>query len=400
MKKLIAIMILLESSCLLNSQNQFPVPTGNVQIVNSSNTNNPTNELEIETVTPESGLQITQTYVQAGTQLKGAAALHLRTLSAGKRWSLYSLGTDNVNWGGGNFAISENPLNIYPRILIRANFSNSNFPIASTGNVGINTDLPDFKLDVNTAVPDDGIRVTQISTGGCALYLDSRQSFGQNWGLHSLGSGHPAGPGNFVIYQHPISAQGTGVYRLFINNQNGNVGIGSITPGIHRLDVDAPPYHNGMRSNVNGDGEKIFVGNNKNANKETFIVFGNGKTEIYSTNNVGPEHAFVVYDALNNNTKNFVIQRNGTVYAREIFVNLGIFPDYVFSEEHKLMPLDELDRFIKINHHLPNVPSAKEVEEKGIGLGDLSKIQMEKIEELTLYVIELKKEIDLLKKKH
>jgi hypothetical protein len=58
-----------------------------------------------------------------------------------------------------------------------------------------------------------------------------------------------------------------------------------------------------------------------------------------------------------------------------------------------------VERFVKQNKHLPNIPSAKEIEEKGLHVGDVQKRMMEKIEELMLYVIELKKEIETLKNK-
>ncbi len=79
--------------------------------------------------------------------------------------------------------------------------------------------------------------------------------------------------------------------------------------------------------------------------------------------------------------------------------------DYVFEENYDLPKLEEVEQFIKDNKHLPNVPSAKEVADSGIELGEMTKIQQEKIEELTLYIIEQNKinkkqqeEIDELKK--
>lgn len=71
--------------------------------------------------------------------------------------------------------------------------------------------------------------------------------------------------------------------------------------------------------------------------------------------------------------------------------------DYVFANDYKLKPLTEVETFIKENKHLPNVPSAIELEKEGLDLGKMQATQMEKIEELTLYLIELKKEVDNLK---
>ncbi|MFN3403260.1 MAG: hypothetical protein ACK40G_04140 [Cytophagaceae bacterium] len=86
---------------------------------------------------------------------------------------------------------------------------------------------------------------------------------------------------------------------------------------------------------------------------------------------------------------------NGTIYATSIKVRTvqnGCFPDYVFSSDYKLRTLDEVEKFIKVNSHLPEVPSAKDVEENGINLAEMDEILLKKIEELTLYLIELKKE--------
>ncbi|MCL6294413.1 hypothetical protein [Jejuia spongiicola] len=82
----------------------------------------------------------------------------------------------------------------------------------------------------------------------------------------------------------------------------------------------------------------------------------------------------------------------GKVIAEEVKVQLQTsWPDYVFFKDYKLQSLQELEAYINKNGHLPNVPSAKEVVENGLELGEISKIQQEKIEELTLYVIEQNK---------
>ena len=103
-------------------------------------------------------------------------------------------------------------------------------------------------------------------------------------------------------------------------------------------------------------------------------------------------------------TQKFRVTQGGNVYAdglvfcREVEVSLSAFPDYVFEDDYHLMPLRDVESYIKKHKHLPNVPSAKEVEEDGIGLGELNKILMEKVEELTLHLIAKEKEIELMKK--
>lgn len=90
-----------------------------------------------------------------------------------------------------------------------------------------------------------------------------------------------------------------------------------------------------------------------------------------------------------NGTRNFQVMGNGKVYAREVEVSLNTFPDYVFEQDYPLLSLDALRQYIGQNNHLPNIPSACEVEENGIGLGELGIKQLEKIEELTLYLLQL-----------
>lgn len=100
----------------------------------------------------------------------------------------------------------------------------------------------------------------------------------------------------------------------------------------------------------------------------------------------------------NNSAKVFQVNNNGLVYARQIKVNLdSAWPDYVFDKNYKLNTIYEVETYIKINGHLPNVPSANDVKTNGLDLGETNRILIEKIEELTLYLIEQQKQIDALK---
>jgi hypothetical protein len=87
----------------------------------------------------------------------------------------------------------------------------------------------------------------------------------------------------------------------------------------------------------------------------------------------------------------------GKVSCKEIEVTLTGLPDYVFSSDYKLRSLYDVENFINTNKHLPEVPSAKEVTEKGMNLGDMNSTLLQKVEELTLYMIQLQKENDALK---
>ncbi len=88
---------------------------------------------------------------------------------------------------------------------------------------------------------------------------------------------------------------------------------------------------------------------------------------------------------------------NGNIRAKEIKVEMANWPDYVFAPEYQNTSLAELEKFIKMNKHLPDMPTAKEVEEHGVSLGEMNKVLLKKVEELTLHLIEKDKDIQLLK---
>ncbi len=87
----------------------------------------------------------------------------------------------------------------------------------------------------------------------------------------------------------------------------------------------------------------------------------------------------------------------GNIRSTEVIVETANWPDYVFNNKYVLRPLYEVEKFIQLNNHLPNIPAANEIEKSGLQLGDMQKKMMEKIEELTLYIIQQQKEINELK---
>jgi hypothetical protein len=102
------------------------------------------------------------------------------------------------------------------------------------------------------------------------------------------------------------------------------------------------------------------------------------------------------------NPGSFKLAVEGKIGAREIQVTLtNPFPDYVFGSKYKLRSLSNLENYINQNKHLPNVPSAAEVEKNGgIELGQMNTKLLEKIEELTLYIIEINKKVEKLEKEN
>ncbi len=87
----------------------------------------------------------------------------------------------------------------------------------------------------------------------------------------------------------------------------------------------------------------------------------------------------------------------GNIRAEEIKVEASPWPDYVFEEDYDLRSLEETEAYIKANKHLPEIPSAKEMEAHGVQLGEMNRLLLKKIEELTLHLIQKEKEIHSLK---
>ncbi len=121
-------------------------------------------------------------------------------------------------------------------------------------------------------------------------------------------------------------------------------------------------------------------GNGGTIRKELFRISGNGDMEL----------------------PNGDAEIGGMVHSREVRVDLeaGEGPDYVFEENYDLRSLEETKAYIHTNKHLPEVPSAKEMEANGIELGDMNMLLLKKIEELTLYILEQEERIKRLEEKN
>lgn len=150
-------------------------------------------------------------------------------------------------------------------------------------------------------------------------------------------------------------------------------------------------------SAINGD-FKIFAENdNLSALQEAFVINrGTGiniENVLFPNGNVGIGTSSFVDG---NDTYRFSV--NGKIRAHGVKVYTD-WADYVFKDDYDLKPLNEVEDFIKQHGHLPNVPSEAEVLENGIELGAMNAKLLEKIEELTLYTIELNKKIEELETK-
>ncbi len=119
---------------------------------------------------------------------------------------------------------------------------------------------------------------------------------------------------------------------------------------------------------------------------------------LFSTNNGSAQ--MVIQKATGNvgiGTSNptFKLSVNGNIRSKEVVVETG-WADYVFDEGYALRPLSEVEKFIQTNKHLPNIPSAENIQKNGLSVGQVQTKMMEKIEELTLYIIQLEKKINAL----
>lgn len=88
------------------------------------------------------------------------------------------------------------------------------------------------------------------------------------------------------------------------------------------------------------------------------------------------------------------------IRTKDIKVDINQAADYVFDEGYDLKSLNEIERYVKSNKHLPDIPSASDMAKDGVSLSEMSNLLLQKIEELTLHVIEMNKEINSLKKEN
>jgi hypothetical protein len=275
----------------------------------------------------------------------------------------------------------------------------SEIPCLTDGDGNPINSMPKWNSEMNvlhTVSECTGPVSVGIGTNNPVARLDVRGG-GYFFGKVGIATQNPVG---MFQVTHPTHSQ-----ELYILTEDGKVGIGTFEPQA-MLDVRGGGYFIGDLHVANDEEAELnttFKASIDAGDKNGLLVKTN-KEEAYGFNiktvvNHELTKAISVVSA-NDETENFLVYGNGHVFARKFIVREDPFPDYVFEEDYSLMPLSELESYIAKNKHLPNMPNAEEVKEHGADVGEIQRISVEKIEELTLYIIELNKRIEKLEEEN
>ncbi|MEO6718806.1 MAG: hypothetical protein ABIN67_00530 [Ferruginibacter sp.] len=251
----------------------------------------------------------------------------------------------------------------------------------NAGNVGIGTSTPVNKLTILTGINTTGwTHVSQVN--GVDSIIVS-EAIGGVSGAIGTSSNHAFrintnGSGKFHVYpagEVVVGTNQTGAFGKFtVETLNNSYGISHLG-------------ENGNILATRMGGSSAGIGTFSHTNMR---IFSGGFSRIMvaeATGNVG----------IGTDNPTYKLSVLGSIRAMEVVVETG-WADYVFGEKYKLRPLKEVEQFIQENNHLPNIPSAQEIQQNGLQLGNAQTLMMEKIEELTLYMIGANKKIERLEK--
>ncbi len=171
------------------------------------------------------------------------------------------------------------------------------------------------------------------------------------------------------------------------NNVMIGVGAGRMSAGGNNIFIGS------FAGNNETTGQKLYIDGSGTGTSNP-LIYGEFNNQLLRFNGdvaVGVAGVFAT---------GYELSVNGKIACEELLIDLvADWPDYVFSEDYKLLSLSEVESHINEYGHLPNVPSAKEIEGNGLEVGKMNKILMEKVEELTLYIIDLEKKYTSLEEK-
>lgn len=222
-----------------------------------------------------------------------------------------------------------------------------------------------------------------LTSGNNNVFVGYKSGFSNGTGTGNIFVGYQSGyfeTGSDKLYIDNSDTATPLIYGDFLGNK---LGINSLPNTTHTLTVGGTIHSTGLYVNgvlVSGD-LSLWERNGSNVFTQS------------TSDNIG------IGTTLVNNPNSYKLAVNGKIGAKEVQIeNTSLtWPDFVFKSDYKLMNLAEVEAFIKANGHLPEVPSEKQVAEEGIKVSELNAMLLQKIEELTLHLIELKKEVDALK---
>ncbi|MFA8451056.1 MAG: hypothetical protein ACEPOW_10210 [Bacteroidales bacterium] len=166
------------------------------------------------------------------------------------------------------------------------------------------------------------------------------------------------------------------------------------------FNVDSRDGRRGRLVFFHNEGPGVYQG--AQFDSRGWFVFGNGDPSApFHVNEAALFSTDATFRGKVDVTNNINVTGNatikGTVVADRISLSIGSFPDYVFESNYKLRSIYDLEKFIQNNKHLPGIPAAKVIEKEGMNVGEMNRILVEKVEELTLYTVNQQRLIDQLK---
>jgi hypothetical protein len=256
------------------------------------------------------------------------------------------------------------------------------------GNVGLSRSTPTAKLDILAAstVARPHIRLYEFNNSYSRLEFTNDNTAGSFW--HLAGYNHA----NSSLERFNFYASNYGDVMSLTGD--GKVGIGTSNPA-EKLSVQTGINNYGivhttgpvtLGTYIGGTTGGGYFGTKSNHSLSFFTNDGGPQVILLPNGNMGI--------GITNPQEKLAV--NGRIRSKSVFVEAANWPDFVFDSTYNLLTLPEVEEYITRNKHLPNVPKAIEVEKNGQDLGEMQKKLLQKIEELTLYIIEQNKRIEKL----
>lgn len=263
----------------------------------------------------------------------------------------------------------------------------------ASGNVYVNNKLgigqlsPQWPIDISSSQAVVNM-VSTSSVFGSVMELKNTAASPVFLGAINFNNAANTYPGQIgYASNHIMNFRTNGQERMTID-QYGNVNIGAPTLIGTRLNVDG-----GLGKFNAGIAVYDYTGG---ANNTAVYAAAGGATNTNWAGYFYQGNVYVADDVRIGTTSGatgYKVSVAGKVMCEELKVQLQAnWPDYVFAREYELKPLHEVENEIRRTGHLPGVPSAGEIQSNGLEVGEMQRIMMEKIEELTLYMIDLQKE--------